>query len=95
MTPHAARMEETHACEACQDTGRVSNGRSPFDPGYDDGPCPEPDCVEGAAEIAGFWNAREREYARAVDAIDKPAAPVLHPVFDQILAPFSPKEKAA
>ena len=50
MTPHAARMEEPHTCETCQDTGRVSNGRSPFDPGYDDGPCPEPDCVEGASE---------------------------------------------
>lgn len=38
------------ACPTCNDHGRIGNGRSPDDPGFDDGPCPEPDCAEGAFE---------------------------------------------
>jgi hypothetical protein len=37
-------------CPDCKGYGRVSNGRDPMDPAYDDFPCPNPDCEDGAFE---------------------------------------------
>ena len=79
---------EAPTCPDCSDTGRISNGRDPLDPGFEDGPCPNPECEAGAEEYASAMRVREAAYTG-------PRVTRLPQPIEQALAPFAPLDEAA